>query len=232
MAYRPHGRARVDRRDPRAHAICDRCGFLFNHEDLQWQYEWAGARTQNQNLLVCDQCLDDLQEQLRVFTLPPDPVPIHDPRIERYRIDDNPISPVGTAFGTLTQAGGIKAAFDSNANKPFAFCAATFISTAGGNSVGVNFGSSQNSKVAASFTLIAPNNAPFLGSGTTTYSFQGSNLSVGFTTLISGNTVGSIGEVLSVTLSPTNAFQYYQIVLGGDNINSVAIAQFSINQAG
>jgi len=28
---RPHGRARVSARNPRALAICDRCGFLYNH---------------------------------------------------------------------------------------------------------------------------------------------------------------------------------------------------------
>jgi hypothetical protein len=211
--------------------VCDRCGFLYNHKDLQWQYIWAGARTANQNLLVCYKCLDDLQEQLRAIVLPADPVPIKNPRIERYNIDDNPISPIGTAFGTMTQAGGVKAAFDSNTNKPFAFCAATFTSTIS-NTVGVNFGSSQNAKVATNFTITAPNNAPFLGSGTTTYLFQGSNLIIGFTTLASGNTAGSIGEVLTVPLGITNTYQYYQLVLGGDNIHSVAVAQLTINQAG
>ena len=232
MAWRPHGRAKVDRTHPQAFGVCDRCGFLYNHRALQFQYEWAGARTANTNLLVCERCLDELQEQLRSFVLPPDPVPIQNPRNERYNVDDNPISPIGKAFGTMTQGGGLQAAFDSNTNKPFAFSAATYTSTTGGNSVGVNFGSSQNSKVAASFTLIAPNNSPFLGSGTTTYSFQGSNLATGFTALSSGNTVGSIGEILTITLNPTTSYQYYQIVLGGDNINSVAVAQFVINQAG
>ena len=83
MAWRPHGRAQVDRRSPHAWAVCDRCGFLYNHKDLQWQYIWAGARTANQNLLVCYKCLDDLQEQLRAIVLPADPVPIKNPRIER-----------------------------------------------------------------------------------------------------------------------------------------------------
>lgn len=81
---RPHGRARVSTRNPRAFGICDRCGFLFNHVNLQWQYDWAGASLINKRILVCDECLDTPQQQLRAIVVPADPVPILNPRVQDY----------------------------------------------------------------------------------------------------------------------------------------------------
>lgn len=81
---RPHGRARVSARNPRAFAICDRCGFLMNHDRLQWQYDWAGASLINKRILVCNTCLDVPQQQLRAIVIPADPVPIQNPRIQDY----------------------------------------------------------------------------------------------------------------------------------------------------
>ena len=81
---RPHGRARVSPRNPQAFAICDRCGFLSNHVDLQWQFEYAGSGLYNTRLLVCDECLDVPQEQLRAIIIPADPVPISNPRTQNY----------------------------------------------------------------------------------------------------------------------------------------------------
>lgn len=75
-------RASVSRTRPRAHAICDRCGFRYNHNELQWQFQWAGTKLQNLRLLVCETCLDKPQEGLRTIVLPPDPVPISNPRPE------------------------------------------------------------------------------------------------------------------------------------------------------
>jgi len=80
----PHGRARIDSRRPEALAVCDRCGFLYNHSDLQWQYQWTGTRLQNLMRLVCQDCLDIPQEQIRSIILPPDPLPILNPRSEQY----------------------------------------------------------------------------------------------------------------------------------------------------
>lgn len=82
---RPHGRAKVSSRNPRAFAICDRCGFLYNHVNLQWQYDWAGASLINKRMLVCNECNDVPQSQLRAIVVPPDPVPIQNPRIQDYR---------------------------------------------------------------------------------------------------------------------------------------------------
>jgi hypothetical protein len=81
---RPHGRARVSARSPRAFAICDRCGFLYNHVNLQWQYDWAGASLINKRILVCDTCNDVPQQQLRAIVVPADPVPIQNPRTQDY----------------------------------------------------------------------------------------------------------------------------------------------------
>ncbi len=86
MAWRPHGRARVNPRSPRAWAICDDCGFTLNHEDLSWQYEWQGPRLVNQRLLICDRCQDQPQPQLRTIVIPQDPPAILNPRPERYTV--------------------------------------------------------------------------------------------------------------------------------------------------
>lgn len=84
MAWHPNGRARVSARSPSALAICDRCGFTYNRPDLAYQYQWQGMQLQNLNLLVCKTCLDVPQVQLKTIILPPDPVPVDDPRPERY----------------------------------------------------------------------------------------------------------------------------------------------------
>ena len=81
---RPHGRAHVNSRDPRAFGICDRCGFLYNHQHLRWQFDWAGANMINKRILVCAPCEDVPQEQLRAIVLPADPVPIMNPRVQDY----------------------------------------------------------------------------------------------------------------------------------------------------
>lgn len=81
---RPHGRAKVSARNPQAFGICDRCGFLYNHHQLQWQFDWAGASLINKRILVCDTCNDVPQSQLRAIVLPADPVPVQNPRIQSY----------------------------------------------------------------------------------------------------------------------------------------------------
>ena len=78
------GRARTSAKSPQAHAICDRCGFRYNHVDLQWQYDWRGASLQNLRILVCNTCYDAPQEQLRAIVVPADPVPIDQPRTQDF----------------------------------------------------------------------------------------------------------------------------------------------------
>jgi hypothetical protein len=78
------GRARTSSRSPQAHAICDRCGFRFNHADLKWQYDWRGASLANIRLLVCGGCYDTPQQQLRAIVIPADPMPIQNPRTQDF----------------------------------------------------------------------------------------------------------------------------------------------------
>jgi hypothetical protein len=80
MGFARYTHARVSRTNPRAFAVCDRCGKVTNHDQLQWQYQWAGPQLQNLNILVCSGCLDQPNEQLRSIVLPADPVPIQNPR--------------------------------------------------------------------------------------------------------------------------------------------------------
>ena len=81
---RPHGRARVSSRNPQEFGVCDRCGFLYNHSRLQWQFDWAGASLINKRILVCDTCNDVPQQQLRAIVVPADPTPIQNPRTQDY----------------------------------------------------------------------------------------------------------------------------------------------------
>ena len=81
---RATGRASVSTTNPRAFGICDRCGFLYNHHELQWQFDYRGAALINIRLLVCDTCLDIPQNQLRNIIVPADPTPIMNARTQDY----------------------------------------------------------------------------------------------------------------------------------------------------
>lgn len=103
MAYRWRGQYfQVDAENPRAEGICDRCGFRFNLDNLQWQYAYMGSvQPQNTRLLVCGRpgCLDPLNPQDSPYILPPDPLPVFNARPEPYLLDE--------ASWLLTQDGEI-----------------------------------------------------------------------------------------------------------------------------
>lgn len=83
------GRAVTSASNPRAHAICDRCGFRWNHERLRWQFDWAGTSLINKRVLVCpNRCYDKPQQQLRAIIIPADPLPIRNPRVEPFAEDE------------------------------------------------------------------------------------------------------------------------------------------------
>lgn len=82
---RPHGRARVSARSPEAFAICDNCGFLYNHSELRWQLQWSGNKLVNLRQLVCRRCNDIPQTQLRAIVLPADPTPVLNPRVNNWQ---------------------------------------------------------------------------------------------------------------------------------------------------
>jgi hypothetical protein len=100
------GRARTDARNPRAFAICDRCALWYNHYQLSWQYDWAGASLVNKRILVCSTCYDNPQEQLRAIVIPADPVPIVNPRVEPYAWDEVDRRQV-SGYNTTSQSTGI-----------------------------------------------------------------------------------------------------------------------------
>ena len=199
---RQHGRASVSVQRPAAFAVCDRCGFLYNHQALQWQHQWVGVSLKNLYRLVCQSCLDRPQEQLRTIVLPPDPVPIMNARPENYVAANNPMSGLGMSpitpardywqygnqIGNLTGGGGINAAFDSNINKPSWQSANNAISNSSYNNyVGINWTGNVNQlnmpssmfppvvrHSLTSFTAYAPNDRGFLGSVATNYVVQSS----------------------------------------------------------
>ena len=81
MAWRPHGRININATAPAAGGCCDRCGIWYSLSDLVWQYDWRGNQIQNIKLRVCTRtCVDKPYEGWRPLKLPPDPVPVRDPR--------------------------------------------------------------------------------------------------------------------------------------------------------
>lgn len=84
--WHPTGRGVASARNPRALAVCDRCYFTYNLDQLTWQYQWAGVKLQNLRLLVCHECLDNPQPQLKTIIIPPDPLPVLNPRPEQYNV--------------------------------------------------------------------------------------------------------------------------------------------------
>lgn len=97
---RPHPRrARVDASSPRAWATSDRNGMISNHEDMSFQYDWAGTGLVNKKILVSQDELDIPQRQLGAVILPPDPMPILNARPENYAIDEASSQPYTTEDG-------------------------------------------------------------------------------------------------------------------------------------
>jgi hypothetical protein len=78
------GRARTSSKKPAAKGICDRCGFVYQFTQLQWQWEYRGPTTQNIRVLVCPPCLDRVQDNLRTIVLPMDPEPIINARVQDF----------------------------------------------------------------------------------------------------------------------------------------------------
>lgn len=72
--------ARVNRNAPEAWGACDRCGFAYNLNRLDYQFEYQGTDLVNLQIRVCPKCMDVPNENLRAITIPPDPRPVADPR--------------------------------------------------------------------------------------------------------------------------------------------------------
>lgn len=80
--FAPKGHAKVDPQHPAAFAICERCGFQYNHRNLKWDVQYAGTQIRRTGFLVCDRCWDEPNPTLIPKVLPADPVPILNPRSE------------------------------------------------------------------------------------------------------------------------------------------------------
>lgn len=257
----PHGQAQISARAPRALGICQRCGFMFNLDELQWQWDWQqGPRLKNLRFKVCRTCLDAPQESGRTIVLPQDPVPVVYPLPEDYVAADNPLTTLGynvaDAFlplprqslggniGNMTLNAGVDAAFNGIINKRAQYCAALAVSNSSfQNTVGKNWSADPSgtsitiaSTVAplthtvASIALYAPNDRKFLNSatGVTGFHFDGSSNAVTWTTLYSGNTIGTVGE--SITATPAGGtYQYHRVAMQGDGFSAIAIAQVVMN---
>lgn len=89
MAWRPHGRAFTNPNNPRSYAICDRCGLQYNHDRLAFQFDFRGPQLQNLRILVCERCTDRPSPGYRPIIVPPDPLPIQNPRPEWFAADEN-----------------------------------------------------------------------------------------------------------------------------------------------
>ena len=103
--WHPSGRGRVSARSPEALAVCDSCGFVYNHKNLGWQFQWAGVQLQNLRQLKCQRCLDVPQMQLRTIVIPPDPIPIYNPRPEQYDVEVPSFVMAEDRSGILTEDG-------------------------------------------------------------------------------------------------------------------------------
>ena len=81
------GRARVSTRAPRAFGVCDDCGEWYNLRDLRPQLEYFGPVLRENGFLVCNHCYDTPNDQARPIRLPPDPIPVKQPRVENFNSD-------------------------------------------------------------------------------------------------------------------------------------------------
>lgn len=105
MAWRYHGRARVDPNYPEAAGICDRCGLRYQLNSLRYQFEWRGPRLANTRLRVCSRCMDIPFIFNKPIIFPPDPKPVPDPRPQNFTVANNG-SPVTPALPWPVQQSG------------------------------------------------------------------------------------------------------------------------------
>ena len=86
----------VDPNAPEPPGTCDRCGGRFMLHDLYWQHDYRGNALVNLRIRVCDADLDEPDPYYWPQNLPPDPVPVIDPRPGYYaQQEDAPTRTVG-----------------------------------------------------------------------------------------------------------------------------------------
>lgn len=254
MSYRPYGHATIDPSRPRARAVCDRCGQIWNLENLIWQFDWRGPRVQNLRVLVCPPCYDKPQMNgQRTYILPPDPVPVMNARPEFRVPEDNPLSALGATpsplsyvfgnqIGNMVNYAGVPAAFDSNVNKPTTQCAGISVSNSSYNNyVGINWTGntfSINAPSSLQYPIIkhsiltvsvtAPNDSTF---GSTSFVVQGCPVEPApfgaWTTIYTGTPLGVVGETVTGACSG-GEYQFHRVAFLG-NGGQIAVAQVEFN---
>jgi hypothetical protein len=140
MSWRFHGRARVNSGSPEAFAACDRCSFWYARSDLAWQFEWRGNELKNTQLLVCKRtCLDVPFEHYRPIVVPPDPVPLMNPRPDQnmavYDVSNNLLD---TNLELITDTNGVPLGGTETGNTnvpPYPFAGFTMLRADGGGPV-------------------------------------------------------------------------------------------------
>lgn len=81
------GRAYTNPNAPVSKKVCDDCGRWYLRTQLYEQLEYYGTGLKVTGYLKCRECLDRPQAQLIPLILPPDPVPIWQPRPEAFSVD-------------------------------------------------------------------------------------------------------------------------------------------------
>lgn len=98
---RPQSRyVRVDPQNPEGAGECNRCGRWYQLRALSWQFQWAGTHLYNLGILVCDECLDVPQEQLKTIILNPDPPPLQNARVPNFAYEEQTVRIVEFNFPT------------------------------------------------------------------------------------------------------------------------------------
>lgn len=156
-----------------------------------------------------------------------------------------PLQSLGANIGNMTLNAGVNAAFDGVVNKRAQFSAALSISNSSfQNTVGKNWNAYPSgititmpssvpvtTHVVQSFTISAPSDQAFLNSvtGITGFHLDGSNNNASWTTIYSGTTAGGRGESITAVTTSAGSFAYHRIVIQGDGLSAVAIAQVQLN---
>lgn len=107
MSYQPKGKfVTIDPDNPEALGICDYSGIIFMRKDLCRQMEWRGDQLVWTGFYVGQPFVDKPNQQNRTPILPPDPVPVLDPRPPfesqiTWDTDDNVFSQDQNTFDSL-----------------------------------------------------------------------------------------------------------------------------------
>lgn len=145
-------------------------------------------------------------------------------------------------IGTLTQWGGLSAAFDGSTRaKARTYCAGALISSTVANTVGkmwivepqpVDTEAERQGVLATRFVVVAPSDTAFVGSsGVSTLYFQGSNDYSSWTTIYASTLTGASAQVVDVDGQANLGDDYYhfhRVNVIGDGTSPVAVSQFQI----